>query len=387
MFLMFSLNTVGSVLFSPSLSAGPSATAQKSTLTLDPPWSIVFKGESVTLTCSTSHPPGRRFTWYRNNKVFRSTEINSLKIKYAQENDAGRYQCQIFPGGPNWLGPLGMDPVGPCCNSPLALDVSLSDWLILQVPYYGVFEGDPLCLRCYGWKGARVSRIRYYRDGADVTPSHVNSELSIKQARTRDSGKYHCTGSMKTGIMLTKLFSTPVLRAAGSGDPIEGSSVTLSCVTQLNPQKLDTPLQRFFYKDSRALGEPRSSPDYHIPVAGLQDSGSYHCEVQTVTSSVWKQSPKLKIAVKRECLGQGCWGQVLKVPTYLGWKKTSWNLCRAEIRGAGKTLINSMVQNRASDSRRQEQQLESNQLCLHRAKRAQHVRSWENLTRVRDAGG
>uniref|UniRef100_A0A8C4WQI2 Ig-like domain-containing protein n=1 Tax=Gopherus evgoodei TaxID=1825980 RepID=A0A8C4WQI2_9SAUR len=204
-----------------------------------------------------------------------------------------------------------MDPVGPCCNSPLALDVSLSDWLILQVPYYGVFEGDPLCLRCYGWKGARVSGIRYYRDGADVTPSHVNSELSIKQARTRDSGKYHCTGSMKTGIMVTKvnsptvsisvqeLFSTPVLRAAGSGDPIEGSSVTLSCVTQLNPQKLDTPLQRFFYKDSRALGEPRSSPDYHIPVAGLQDSGSYHCEVQTVTSSVWKQSPKLKIAVKR----------------------------------------------------------------------------------------
>uniref|UniRef100_A0A452HST1 Ig-like domain-containing protein n=1 Tax=Gopherus agassizii TaxID=38772 RepID=A0A452HST1_9SAUR len=201
---------VGSVLFSPSLSAGPSATAQKSTLTLDPPWSIVFKGESVTLTCSTSHPPGRRFTWYRNNKVFRSTEINSLKIKYAQENDAGRYQCQIFPGGPNWLGPLGMDPVGPCCNSPLALDVSLSDWLILQVPYYGVFEGDPLCLRCYGWKGARVSRIRYYRDGADVTPSHVNSELSIKQARTRDSGKYHCTGSMKTGIMLTKVNSPTV---------------------------------------------------------------------------------------------------------------------------------------------------------------------------------
>uniref|UniRef100_A0A452HSW1 Ig-like domain-containing protein n=1 Tax=Gopherus agassizii TaxID=38772 RepID=A0A452HSW1_9SAUR len=170
------------------------STAQKSTLTLDPPWSIVFKGESVTLTCSTSHPPGRRFTWYRNNKVFRSTEINSLKIKYAQENDAGRYQCQASVFSP---------------SDPVQLTIS-NDWLILQVPYYGVFEGDPLCLRCYGWKGARVSRIRYYRDGADVTPSHVNSELSIKQARTRDSGKYHCTGSMKTGIMLTKVNSPTV---------------------------------------------------------------------------------------------------------------------------------------------------------------------------------
>ncbi|XP_032652207.2 Fc receptor-like protein 3 isoform X2 [Chelonoidis abingdonii] len=277
------------------LALGLAATAQKTRLTLDPPWSTVFRGESVTLTCSTSHPSGRRFTWYRNHKPFRSTEKNNLRIKYTQEEDAGRYQCKASDSER---------------SDPVQLTIS-ENWLILQVPYYGVFEGDPLCLRCYGWKGAKVSGIRYYRDGVDVTPSHVNSELSIKQARTRDSGKYHCTGSMRTTVMFTEvnsppasisvqeLFSTPVLKAAGSGDPIEGSPVTLSCVMQLNPQKLDTPLQRFFYKDSRVLGEPRSSPDYHIPVAGLQDSGSYHCEVQTVTASVWKQSPELKIAVKR----------------------------------------------------------------------------------------
>uniref|UniRef100_A0A8C0H221 Ig-like domain-containing protein n=1 Tax=Chelonoidis abingdonii TaxID=106734 RepID=A0A8C0H221_CHEAB len=173
---------VGFALFSPSLSTGPSATAQKTRLTLDPPWSTVFRGESVTLTCSTSHPSGRRFTWYRNHKPFRSTEKNNLRIKYTQEEDAGRYQCKASDSER---------------SDPVQLTIS-ENWLILQVPYYGVFEGDPLCLRCYGWKGAKVSGIRYYRDGVDVTPSHVNSELSIKQARTRDSGKYHCTGSMRT---------------------------------------------------------------------------------------------------------------------------------------------------------------------------------------------
>uniref|UniRef100_A0A674J4E6 Ig-like domain-containing protein n=1 Tax=Terrapene triunguis TaxID=2587831 RepID=A0A674J4E6_9SAUR len=284
---------VGSVLFSPSLSAGPSATAQKPTLTLDPPWSTVFRGESVTLMCSTSHPPGRGFTWYHNDKSLRSTIKNSLRIEYTEMSDTGRYQCEA-PGSGR--------------SDPVLLTIS-NDWLILQAPYYAMFEGDPLRLRCYGWRGAKVSGISYYRDGANVEPSHVNSELFIKQAKTRDSGRYHCTGSMRTEVIVTKvsspkvsisvqeLFSSPVLRAAHSGDPIEGSPVTLSCVTQLNPQKSDTLLQRFFYKDSRALGEAWSSPDYHIPVSGLQDSGSYHCEVQF--SSVWKQSPKLKIAVKR----------------------------------------------------------------------------------------
>ncbi|XP_039369031.1 Fc receptor-like protein 3 isoform X2 [Mauremys reevesii] len=274
------------------LALGLAATAQKSTLTLDPPWSTMFRGESVTLMCSTSHRPGQRFTWYRNEELLRRPIKNSYRIEKTQMRDTGRYQCQAS---------------GSRRSDPVQLTIS-NDWLILQAPYYAVFEGDPLRLRCYGWNGAKVSWIRYYKDEAEITPSRVNSELSIKQARTRDSGKYHCTGSMifrpneispSESISVQELFSTPVLRAAGSGDPIEGSPVTLSCVTQLNPQKSDTLLQRFFYIDNRALGEPRSSPDYHIPVAGLQDSGSYYCYVQTVTSSVRKRSPELKIAVKR----------------------------------------------------------------------------------------
>ncbi|XP_043391405.1 Fc receptor-like protein 2 isoform X5 [Chelonia mydas] len=277
------------------LALGLAATAQKATLTLNPPWSTVFRGQSVTLTCSTSRSPGRSFSWYHNDKSFRNTVKNSFRIEKTKMSDAGRYQCKA-PGSGQ--------------SDPVLLTIS-EKWLILQAPYYAVFEGDPLHLRCYGWKGAKVSGIKYYRNETFVTPPYVNSELSIKQARTSDSGKYHCTGSMKTILMITEeispavfisvqeLFSSPVLRAAGSGDPTEGSPVTLRCVTELNPQKSDTLLQRFFYKDSRDLGGSRSSIDYHIPVAGLQDSGYYHCVVRTVTSSVWKWSPKLKIAVKR----------------------------------------------------------------------------------------
>uniref|UniRef100_A0A674IXS1 Ig-like domain-containing protein n=1 Tax=Terrapene triunguis TaxID=2587831 RepID=A0A674IXS1_9SAUR len=169
-------------------------TAQAPTLTLDPPWSTVFRGESVTLMCSTSHPPGRGFTWYHNDKSLRSTIKNSLRIEYTEMSDTGRYQCEA-PGSGR--------------SDPVLLTIS-NDWLILQAPYYAMFEGDPLRLRCYGWRGAKVSGISYYRDGANVEPSHVNSELFIKQAKTRDSGRYHCTGSMRTEVIVTKVSSPKV---------------------------------------------------------------------------------------------------------------------------------------------------------------------------------
>lgn len=33
------------------------------------------------------------------------------------------------------------------------------DWLILQVPYAAVFEGDPLVLRCRGWQSHLLAAL------------------------------------------------------------------------------------------------------------------------------------------------------------------------------------------------------------------------------------
>ncbi|XP_075763219.1 Fc receptor-like protein 6 isoform X3 [Pelodiscus sinensis] len=211
-------------------------------------------------------------------------------------NDSGSYKCQAPGSHP---------------SDPIELTVSY-DWLILQVPYYAVFEGDPLLLRCCGWQGDTVSNIRFYKDGVDIRLYPENSVLTIKQARTSDSGKYHCSGRIKNtmnimaaetshvaSISVQELFSSPVLKITGSGDVIEGNPVTLRCFTQLNSQKSDIQLLRVFYKDSMAPIGTGISPDYHIPAAGLEDSGFYHCEVKTMTLSVQKQSSKLKLDVKR----------------------------------------------------------------------------------------
>ncbi|KYO27166.1 Fc receptor-like protein 3 isoform B [Alligator mississippiensis] len=200
------------------------AAVQQAVLTLDPPWSTVFRDKSVTLRCTGSHSPGStRISWYLEGKFWKSTEMNSLPIKSAAMKDSGKYQCQTSDSS---------------LSDAVQLTVS-EDWLILQAPHYAVFEGDRLVLGCCGWKGGKVGEMRYYRDGRDITPGHVQSSYTI------DRAKYS------------------------------------------------------FYKSTTTVREPASSPEYQIPEAGLADSGLYFCVVQAVTSSVQKRSPKLDIEVKR----------------------------------------------------------------------------------------
>ncbi|XP_025051177.1 low affinity immunoglobulin gamma Fc region receptor II-a-like [Alligator sinensis] len=115
------------------------AAEQKAVLTLDSPWSTVFKGESVTLSCSGPCSAGSTHTsWYLEGRSLKSTETNMLPIKAAELTDKGRYQCKTS-------------------NSTRSDTVQLTvsaDWLILQAPYYAVFEGGGAetrpCTNCSG---------------------------------------------------------------------------------------------------------------------------------------------------------------------------------------------------------------------------------------------
>ncbi|XP_067169255.1 Fc receptor-like protein 3 [Apteryx mantelli] len=281
------------LLVSESLSL---AAAQTSLLTLDPPWSMIFPGESVTLTCQGSHLSGQGSTaWYHNDKLFARTDTDTYRITNAKHKQTGKYQCQS-PGSMH--------------SNSVTLTVSY-DWIILQVPSYMVFEGDPLHMRCRGWNNWSVSMVRYYKDGSDITPQYASPELSIPQAQTHHSGRYHCTGQINSISSLIKresrvlhvsvqeLFSSPVLSMDNSTEPLEGSPLNMSCVTHLSPHKSHTRLQYLFYRNGTVLQGPKSFLKYSVPAVGLAESGSYSCEVRTETSSVQKWSPQIPITVKR----------------------------------------------------------------------------------------
>lgn len=97
--------------------------------------------------------------------------------------------------------------------------LTVVDWLILQVPYAAVFEGEPLVLRCRGWYDKIVYKLHYYHDGQPVRYFHSSANYTVLQARASDSGRYQCSGTMRVPVESAPMFSAKVaVTVQGGGE-------------------------------------------------------------------------------------------------------------------------------------------------------------------------
>ncbi|XP_044530958.1 Fc receptor-like protein 3 [Gracilinanus agilis] len=264
------------------------STAKKAVVHLSPPWTTIFEGEKVTLTCDGFNTSKLRIRWLLNNKQLKKS------TKSIETMQAGEYRCQ------------GKDSA---LSDPVHLVVS-SDHLILQTPY-SVFEGDTLVLRCQRQYDLTVINTKYYKDEEILSNSHGNFNLSIPRVGLSNSGQYYCkqevshflihwsSSSEKVKLHVQEIFSSPELKATTS-QPTEGTPVTLSCDTQLSPRRSDTKLHFAFFRDGRAItADWMRSQVLQIPAIWREDSGSYSCEARAMAQDIWKQSKHVKISVKR----------------------------------------------------------------------------------------
>ncbi|XP_071063593.1 Fc receptor-like protein 3 [Dasypus novemcinctus] len=236
---------------------GESYAQSKAVLLFHPPWTTIFQGEVMTMTCrEVTFSETKRALW-----MFKGNWISNYYLNTIQVTTAGEYQCQTRTSS---------------LSDPVNLVVS-SDWLILQVPH-SIFEGDRVILSCRGRKEENVDEIIYYKDGKKLHTFTRNSSFVITKAVSDNNGFYTCTTSGKSyassgtrtsnlvRIEVQELFPHPVLTAS-SYQPVKGSSVTLTCETQLSPQRPDAQLQFHFFRDGRALGSGWSrlteAPDLH----------------------------------------------------------------------------------------------------------------------------
>uniref|UniRef100_A0A8C6QVD3 Fc receptor-like B n=1 Tax=Nannospalax galili TaxID=1026970 RepID=A0A8C6QVD3_NANGA len=264
------------------------ATLEKPILSLHPPWTTIFKGERVTLRCDGYHPLLLELRpistlWYLGHLLLPSHK-KSIEVQ-----TPGVYRCQTR-GAP--------------VSDPIHLSVS-NDWLILQVPYAAVFEGEPLVMRCRGWYDKIVYKLHYYLDGQAVRYFHSSTNYTVLQARASDSGRYQCSGTMripvesapmfstKVAVTVQELFQTPALKVMSPQEARGG--VVLRCETRLHPQKRDTPLQFAFYKYSRPVRRFDWGSEYTVPEPEVDELESYWCEAATATRSVRKRSPWLQL--------------------------------------------------------------------------------------------
>ncbi|XP_008053196.1 Fc receptor-like protein 4 [Carlito syrichta] len=261
-------------------------TAHKPVMSLHPPWTTVFQGETVTLTCNGFHLYAPEKTkWYLRKEKLRETPENTLEVR-----ESGEYRCQAQ-------------------DSPLSNPVRLlfsSESLILQAPY-SVFEGDTLVLRCQKRGKDKLTAVKYTWNGKIISTSNKSWDLLIPQTSSNKSGSYQCIGygenhdafrSAYKKIKIQELFPHPELKATAS-QPTEGTSVNLSCETQLPPERSDTQLHFIFFRDDRViLSDWSRSSELHIPTLWRENSGSYWCSVETENHSVYKHSLPLQIHVQ-----------------------------------------------------------------------------------------
>ncbi|XP_066219915.1 Fc receptor-like B [Saccopteryx leptura] len=270
-----------------ALSSGQAATLEKPTLSLHPPWTTIFKGERVTLRCDGYHPLVLELRpistlWYLGHLLLPS-HGKSIEVQ-----TPGVYRCQTR-GAP--------------VSDPVHLSVS-NDWLILQVPYAAVFEGEPLVLRCRGWYDKVVYKLHYYRDSQAVRYFHSSANYTVPQARASDSGRYQCSGTMripvesapmfsaKVAVTVQELFPAPVLKVAGRA---EAGGVVVRCETNLHPRKRAVPLQFAFYKYSRSVRRFDWGAEYRVPESEVDELESHWCEAATPSRSVRKRSAWLQL--------------------------------------------------------------------------------------------
>ncbi|XP_077843255.1 Fc receptor-like protein 5 isoform X6 [Macaca mulatta] len=259
----------------------------KSIIFLQPPWTTVFRGERVNLTCKGfGFYSSQKTKWYYRHlgkEISRETQKNTLEVQ-----ESGEYRCQA-QGSP--------------LSSPVSLDFSSAS-LILQAPL-SVFEGDSVVLRCRA-KAEVTLKTTIYKNENVLAFLNKTTDFHISHASLKDNGAYRCTGYKETcclvssntvKIQVQESFTRPVLRVS-SFQPISGSPVTLTCETRLSLERSDVPLQFCFFRNDQMLGSGCSlSPKFQITAMWSKDSGSYWCKAATMCYNTTSNSLRSWIQV------------------------------------------------------------------------------------------
>ncbi|XP_008262488.2 Fc receptor-like protein 5 [Oryctolagus cuniculus] len=280
---------------------GQFATTPKPFVSLHPPWTVNFEGETVNLTCNGFHLYSPRKTvWY--HKQFGAEMSREVPGNTFLVHESGDYRCQAK---------------GSASSNSVHLIFSKA-LLILQAPL-AIFEGDSVILRCKSKAESAMTTKTIRKNNRHLTQLDRRSEFHIYHASLKDNGDYQCTEHKQTcavssntiKIQVLELFPRPVL-AASSSQPIDGSPVTLTCKTQLPPQKSHVQLQFRFFRDNQIpVTDWRDSPELQIPALWIEDSGSYWCKASTMSFHVWKESMRSRIQVQRAAANI----QIRTVPT------------------------------------------------------------------------
>ncbi|KAL6482097.1 hypothetical protein MHYP_G00101770 [Metynnis hypsauchen] len=228
----------------------------------------VTEGETADLTCKTTCSlTDPTFIWYKDGRPLTTKTIknNQLHLQTVSSEDAGNYSCAVR-GSQHLRSTAHRLRVR---YSPKRVSVSVS-------PSGEIVEGSSVNLSCSSDGNPPVKIYSWFKGS---TPVGKEKTYSIPNIRSEDSGEYTCQSQNdhgernSTAVHLNVLYppKSVSVSISPSGEIVEGSSVTLTCNSDVNaPEKIYT-----WFKGSTSVGEGKI---YSIPNIRSEDSGEYTCQ-------------------------------------------------------------------------------------------------------------
>ncbi|CAI5669129.1 unnamed protein product [Oreochromis niloticus] len=255
----------------------------KPTVTLQPSWTQIYRGETVTVRCEIHGGEGAQWTYeWRRGWVDIPETSSVYTINSVTDSDGGGYSCRGTRSS-SWTE----------WSDIITLNVKLpiKPTVTLQPPWTQIYSGETVTVRCeiQGGEGAQWT---YEWRPANLNTHETSSEYRIIRATESDSGGYSCRGRRSFSwtkwsniIALTVLSPPkPTVTLQPSWTQIyRGETVTVRCEIQGGEGA------QWTYEWSPAkLNTPPTSSEYRTITVTESDSGGYSCRGRR--GSFWTES-------------------------------------------------------------------------------------------------
>uniref|UniRef100_A0A8C9ZGP6 B-cell receptor CD22 n=1 Tax=Sander lucioperca TaxID=283035 RepID=A0A8C9ZGP6_SANLU len=218
---------------------------------------------------SCNVPDNPSYVWFNNGQKMDGETSSSLRVSVEDNNS---YSCAVT-GYEDYRSP----PV----YSPKVVTLSLT-------PTGEIRENSSVTLNCSS-DANPAANYTWYKNGKSL---NGKAQLVFSSIQSSDSGQYNCTAENQLGKRTSESIFIDVKYApklpSVSAEIVEGSSVTLTCISDANPAANYT-----WYKENE--DSPKASGQiFTITDFRAEQSGNYYCEAQ---NSRGRQNSTLNLIV------------------------------------------------------------------------------------------
>uniref|UniRef100_I3K676 Ig-like domain-containing protein n=1 Tax=Oreochromis niloticus TaxID=8128 RepID=I3K676_ORENI len=270
----------------------------KPTVTLQPSWTQIYSGETVTVRCEIQGGEGAQWTYeWSPAKLNTPPTSNEYTIISATESDSGVYSCR---GRRSFSWTEWSDIITLNVKPPPKPTVFLQpSWTQI---YSGViYRGETVTVRCeiHGGEGAQWT-YEWRRGQSSIR--ETSSEYTISRATWSDRGGYSCRGrrgsfwTVWSDIITMTILSPPkpTVTLQPSRTQINiGETVTVRCVIQGGER---APWTYEWRRGQKNIHE--TSSEYRISRLTESHGGGYSCRATRSSSwTEWSDITTLRVTV------------------------------------------------------------------------------------------